>query len=257
MESGVSGYESRTRERKWRSRFGLVNYLTLREKLHSKVDLLVQREMGPEFRLLDDVVLREESVTGMIDDAAEKISKELLQAIGQKEDVTRETVQGRKDDVIGFDLEVFQLCETICKQLGDLLSLIPTSTKEEEQRLIPILESMCRNTMSFCASHGQPVTELEEGQADPQLGSDNSIEEGQAEAVVAGGKFSMETGEHQRSPTVDVEAKSATKTNLSDDTEDLARDKSDAEYEEEAFARYRRRWERFYGDSNMFEDLSK
>jgi hypothetical protein len=156
-----------------------------------------------------------------------------------------------------FDLEVLQLCETICEQLAGLLSLIPTGTKEEEKRLIPILQSMCRNTMRFCASHGQPVTELEEGQADPQLGSDNSIEEGQAEAVVAGGEFSIGTGEHQRSAMIDVDAKSDTKTNPSDDTEDLVDDKSDAEYEEEAFARYRRGWERFYGDSNMFEDLSK
>jgi hypothetical protein len=254
------GYESSTMQRKSRSsRFGLVTYLMLREKLHSKVDLLVEREMGPEFRLLDDVVLQAVK-DDMMGDAADKISKALLEAIGpQKEDVTREVVQGRKDaDVIGFDLEVLQLCETICEQLAGLLSLIPTGTKEEEKRLIPILQWMCRNTMRFCASHGQPVTELEEGQlAAPQLGSDNSEEEGQVEAVVAGGEFSMGAGEHQRSPMVDVDAKSATKTNLSDDTEDLVRDKSDAKYEEEAFARYRRRWERFYGDSNMFEDLSK
>jgi hypothetical protein len=156
-----------------------------------------------------------------------------------------------------FDLEVLQLCETICEQLAGLLSLIPTSTKEEEQRLIPILQSMCRNTMSFCASHGQPVTELEEGQGETQLGSGNNEEDGQADAVVAGGEFSMATGEHQRRPMVGVEAKSATKTIPTDDTEDLVHDKSDAEYEEEAFARYRRGWERCYGDSNAFEDLSK
>jgi hypothetical protein len=31
----------------------------------------------------------------------------------------------------------------------------------------------------------------------------------------------------------------------------------DAAYEEEAFARYRQGWERFYGDSSTFEELSK
>ena len=97
-------------------------------------------------------------------------------------------------------------------------SLFPTSTKEEDQqrRLIPILQSICRNMMRFCASHGQPVltdTELEEGQAArPQFGSGNKEEEEeQGEVVVAGGDL---TGEHQRSPTADVEA---TKTNRSED----------------------------------------
>ncbi|CAM0902428.1 unnamed protein product [Alopecurus aequalis] len=134
----------------------------------------------------------------MIGDAGNEISKERHKAISQKNDVTREIVQGRKDDVVGgFNLEVSLLCQRISEQLGDLLSLFPTNTKEEEQRLIPILQSICRDTMRFCASHGQPVTELEEAGTQLSSGS-NKEEEGQAEEVVDG-EFSIRTGEHQMS----------------------------------------------------------
>ncbi|KAM0914271.1 hypothetical protein ACQ4PT_011631 [Festuca glaucescens] len=116
--------------------------------------------------------------------------------------------QDEKEDMIRFDLEVCLFCEQICKEMKKLLSSFPTSTEEEKQHRITVLQSVSDAISRFCDAHGQPATELEDGhQATMPLVAEleTNSDEGQAATELDTEVDSMESEEKEQESSDSLE----------------------------------------------------
>ncbi|XP_044329285.1 uncharacterized protein [Triticum aestivum] len=180
-----------------------------------------------------------------IEDLARDVSAVLLQANGEQEGAA-------------MDMQICMLRERVREQMDELVqSLISADREQEKRQAIPKLQSIADTIGRLCVAHGQPpaIEELDDEKVEV-TDSGNQLKEKEEkeeddETDMSGGEGGVAEESAVGGDNAAAETNASTETNRACDEVDYA------EYEEEAFARFRRGWEHLYGNTkNSFEDLT-
>ncbi|KAM3391191.1 hypothetical protein ACQJBY_012702 [Aegilops geniculata] len=168
--------------------------------------------------------------------------------------------QGEAKDGGGaaMDMEICMLRERVREQMDKLVqSLISADREQEKRQAIPTLQSISDAIGRLCAAHGQPpaIEELDDEKVEVtdsgNLNEEEEEKEEHDETDMSGGEGGVAEESAVGGDNAAAETNTCTETKRAGDEVDYA------EYEEEAFARFRRGWEHLHGNyKSSFEDLT-